>query len=480
MKKAEATTNTLETVIGLGIGIVITIALFVMIAKYKCFLISCEPPCLDDQSKATLDSFIYQIVDAQTRNIDNFKSSISLNGDNCAMVGFFLSGSTGDIATPDDLTTQLKQDTSFLCICEFDDIKNSCTENKYCNWISNINSISMNDNGNPFVRKSKDRLLKEFEVSLSNGNLDIHNTNIDLEIYDEMDYDDREIAPGITNEDYLSGKSFGTGDLNKDGTLDSSDFNIMNKIITGTFSGYTIDTYPEADLNGDKKIDINDKNILNNLVLTKEVSVPVKIQKDYSYEELTSKFGDPDFNKEGKDLYVTKYYISCEEDYKSWSAFAKDVKIQGSGFSNENKLCRYTTVSYGKDRCYNVKQDEPLKIGAGGRAISPFRTLAGHPDDFGKTVYIYYSENNPYNGCYVVEDTGGQNYFRWEGNQLEKQWQPNPKGWKYKKLDLFAGKCKSELNQAYKLAPSAYPKIWVVDCEPEPLRLWHSDNSVVE
>lgn len=127
--------------------------------------------------------------------------------------------------------------------------------------------------------------------------------------------------------------------------------------------------------------------------------------------------------------------------------FYEDVMCQGSGVA-DGQVYHYTTISPA-----GLSQSTPIPgLTRGktnkGKDPTPKRTVAADQNcpgfNYGSKLYIYWGENNPWNGYYVVEDTGSAFMGRCD------------------KMDIYAGVGKAELQDAAKYV-AEYGKVCVLD-----------------
>ena len=156
----------------------------------------------------------------------------------------------------------------------------------------------------------------------------------------------------------------------------------------------------------------------------------------------------PNRNPDLPRVRTTAYYTPYEGDFSSWISFYKDVKLQGSGITIRGLICRYYNIKKTKEAsgCLDPKNGKVGSRGVTATGSNPtsHRTIATDPGviPLHSLIYVEYDNtDNPWNGCYRAEDTGGAI----KGNHI----------------DVYVGVGKEELNKAAK-EKQDYAKLWIV------------------
>ncbi|MDD5650566.1 MAG: glycoside hydrolase family 104 protein [Candidatus Nanoarchaeia archaeon] len=133
--------TTLEFIIGLVFGIAILFALLYPSVAFTKLFFGSSQPCITEEAK--------NIVNRISQNIEGIQLNqesqdiIRLEEENCAFVLFSKVGDT-KVIPPQEIFGK-----TAICVCEFKD--NSCTENKYCTELKNIDSLTFIDSSNNYI-----------------------------------------------------------------------------------------------------------------------------------------------------------------------------------------------------------------------------------------------------------------------------------------------------------------------------------------
>ena len=105
----------------------------------------------------------------------------------------------------------------------------------------------------------------------------------------------------------------------------------------------------------------------------------------------------------------TKYFDAYEGDYNSWIEFYNAVRLEGTGVGLNGRYYRYDSITTNKATSPSYTKEQLEDSIAGGDGWPYVRhtmaaDLAVNP--LGTQYYLDWGEGNPWNGIYVVEDTG--------------------------------------------------------------------------
>ena len=105
----------------------------------------------------------------------------------------------------------------------------------------------------------------------------------------------------------------------------------------------------------------------------------------------------------------TKYFDAYEKDYSSWSEFYNAVRLEGTGVGLTGRYYRYDSITINKTTSPSYTKEQLEDSIAGGDGWPYVRhTMATDlsVNPLGTRYYLDWGEGNPWNGIYVVEDTG--------------------------------------------------------------------------
>jgi len=105
----------------------------------------------------------------------------------------------------------------------------------------------------------------------------------------------------------------------------------------------------------------------------------------------------------------TKYFDAYEGDYRTWIEFYNAVRLEGTGVGLNGRYYRYDSITTNKAISPSYTKEQLEDSIAGGDGWPYVRhtmaaDLAVNP--LGTRYYLDWGEDNPWNGIYVVEDTG--------------------------------------------------------------------------
>ncbi|MGV8169547.1 MAG: 3D domain-containing protein, partial [Candidatus Nanoarchaeia archaeon] len=238
----------------------------------------------------------------------------------------------------------------------------------------------------------------------------------------------------------------------KDKIITGKQLDSLKKLIAETTS-----RNPDIKLDGasilfDKEVDASRKDpelssenkaaIINGAAeLKKTMNVPAENKEGEEGEEddgtgnviaITARVTDEDLSKYDcfPKIRTTKYFTPSCEDYTQWTSGSlpcsdgrgyccipegvkrgvyEETRCQGS------MSCRGQVYSYSTISKQGLAQSTPIPgvtrgLTHEGTDATPKRTVAADPNcpgfNYGSKIYIYWGEDNPWNGPYIVEDTG--------------------------------------------------------------------------
>ena len=105
----------------------------------------------------------------------------------------------------------------------------------------------------------------------------------------------------------------------------------------------------------------------------------------------------------------TKYFDAYEGDYASWIEFYNAARLEGTGVGRNGRYYRYDSITTNKTASPSYTREQLGESIAGGDGW-PYvqHTMAAdlNVNPLGTRYYLDWGEGNPWNGIYVVEDTG--------------------------------------------------------------------------